>query len=154
MNLKLRVGKSLLFDFINEDDLILFRSGLLSVFFGIDKKFVPMDASEQVIFEQVMELAKETEILEETYEDENFEEFPNFENIVSYFLGANPSVQDISQMLDFARMLMRKSIQYALRTEEKVLRDSLLVFVVQWSVLVFALECAKQLGDTLKYVRK
>ena len=49
---------------------------------------------------------------------------------------------------------MRKSIQYALRTEEKVLRDSLLVFVVQWSVLVFALECAKQLGDTLKYVRK
>ena len=92
MNLKLRVGKSLLFDFINEDDLILFRSGLLSVFFGIDKKFIPMDASEQVIFEQVMELAKETEILEETYEDENFEEFPNFENIVSYFLGANPSV--------------------------------------------------------------
>jgi len=153
MNLRLKVGNSLKFNFILDEDFILFRSGLISVLFGIDKNFVPMDASEQVIFEQVIFMAQETEILEETYEDENFEEFPNFENIASYFLGSIPKVHDVSQMLDFAKVIMRKSVQYALRTEEKVLRDSLLVFVVQWSVFVHALECAKQLGCDVNFVR-
>ena len=153
MSLKLKVGNNLKFKFINEDDFILFRSGLISVLFGIEKKFVPMSSDEQVIFEQIMKIAKETKVLEETYDDENFVEFPHFENIASYFLGGVPEIpkEDLSQMLSFAKVIMRKSVQYALKTEEKVLRDSLLVFVVQWSVFVHTIETAKQMKEKIIY---